>query len=107
MTSTKAQFDEETEYKVWMFGTPSGMIMVVPHSVHHQSPAVLHKEFAVAMRTLPLCDDTLGARFAWQAGRAPLTWTSRLISGHTSKKRLISSKCSAVSCKLFLTCTPG
>ena len=66
---------------VFLFSRPNGMLLVVPPSKHHQSEADLRHRFALAMRVLPMSEDTPGPCFAWQGGPC-FSYAKREVSGH-------------------------
>ena len=66
---------------VLLFSKPDGMLLVVPPSIHHQSEGDLRHELALAMNVLPMFEDTLGPRFAWQGGPC-FSYAKREVSGH-------------------------
>ena len=66
---------------VFLLSRPDGMLLVVPPSKHHQLEAHLRHEIALAMRVLPMSEDTPGLRFAWQ-GEPCFSYATQEVLGH-------------------------
>ena len=77
---------------VFLLGRPNGMLLVVPPS-KHQSEADLRHEFALAMRSLPVSEDTWGGALHGKAGLAPQT-PNKTSRGTMTSLRSFGHSCS-------------